>query len=518
MHTDLTLRRQTRRRLQLAGLTAAALILALAAPLPALSQAAAGSAPGANDLRALIYYLDHNDQRAVQAEMRRLRAQYPGWTPPTDLGQLRAQATTTAPAVDVAPIWSRIERGDFTAARSLIDQARSQAPGWTPDAEMLRQLDLGEGQAAFDAGYAARDPARVIAAARRTPAIMRCDRINNAWRLAEMYQTAGQRETAVETYRGVAGACTRQSDALATMEKANEIATWPEMEQLFETARRAGAGNRSALDQLQIRLAAGRGQGAAPAAGAAARVSGATGATAATRPAPPAAPAAPAAAPVVAGGGTPLAAVPLAAAPLAAVADPGSLPLRGDSRLAAVRQLKERGRWAECVAASTAPGSVELLYERSWCVYNLNRPGEALTGFAATERTGAALGGTVNRDARFGMTLAYLALNMTEAGAGVAAATDLTAQQRREVEATILDQRGVRAYQGRDYDGAIRYFDALEQLTGTLRRDLAMMRGYAYMNTNRDDQAHDQFARLHAQLATDDTRAALRAIAGRRGG
>jgi hypothetical protein len=45
-----------------------------------------------------------------------------------------------------------------------------------------------------------------------------------------------------------------------------------------------------------------------------------------------------------------------------------------------------------------------------------------------------------------------------------------------------------------------------------------MMRGYAYMNTGRDAEALDQFTRLHAQLATDDTRVALRALSARLGG
>lgn len=472
--------------------------LAVVAALFALAQptGARAQVPGPEDLRALIYYLDHDDQRSVQAEMRRLRSQYPGWTPPGDLSTLRAQVQPSGAGVDVAPIWALIERGDHTGARTLIDRTRAASPGWTPDAEMLRVLEFNESQAAFDAAYSRRDAQGAIAAARRTPAMMRCDRINNAWRLGEMYQLAGQRDMAVATYRGVAGACTRQSDAVATLEKANDVATWPEMETLFTAARAAAPSNGRALDELHARLGAGRGQPgmAAPAA-----------ATAAAAPTP----AAPrtrtqAAAPAPAA----------AAAPTGVAVAPGALPLRGDSRLGEVRRLKESGQWAACLARSAEPRSVELLYERSWCAYNLERAGEALVGFTATERTGAALGGNVNRDARFGMILSHLALNMTEDAARLAAATNLSAQQRLEAETAILNQRGVRAYHLRDYDQAISYLNALEQLGGPLRRDLAMLRGYAYMNSGRTAEAQAEFTRLNNELATEETRAALRHVSG----
>ncbi|MCA0203229.1 MAG: hypothetical protein LCH92_02720 [Proteobacteria bacterium] len=237
---------------------ATALALSLMAPMPAMAQA-----PAAEDLRALIYYLDHDDQRAVQAEMRRLRAQFPRWTPPGDVNELRAMGATATATVDVAPIWARIERQDYAGARSLIDEARTRVPGWQPDAEMLRVLELNESQAAFDEAYARRDAAGAIAAARRVPALMRCDRINNAWRLAELYAAAGQNANAVTTYRGVLSSCTRAGDVVPTLEKANEVASWDEMVQLFEVARQTAPANRSQLDPLEERLRAGRG-GSAP--------------------------------------------------------------------------------------------------------------------------------------------------------------------------------------------------------------------------------------------------------------
>ena len=190
------------------------------------------------------------------------------------------------------------------------------------------------------------------------------------------------------------------------------------------------------------------------------------------------------------------------------------MPLRGDNRITQVRSYKEQGNWGGCLAASSNPRSLEILYERSWCAYNLDRSGEALSGFTITSQRGSGLGGDVPRDARFGMILAFLALNMTEEGARVAASTNLTQQQRLEVETVILDQRGVRAYLNGDYAQSVAYLTALERLNGSLRRDLAMLRSYGYMNGGDHDLALAEFTRLHSELATDDTRAALESLRG----
>tara|TARA_R110002072_G_scaffold184354_2_gene340776 strand:+ start:2697 stop:4229 length:1533 start_codon:yes stop_codon:yes gene_type:complete len=473
-----------------------AAVLVLGAGAPQLAQAQTAQ-PAAEDLRALIYYLDNDDQRSVQAEMRRLRAQFPRWTPPSDVRELRAQAVTGSTAVDVAPIWSRIERNDYAGARALIDQARNRVPGWSPDAEMLRVLEINESQAAFDSAFAQRDPAAALAAARRTPALMRCDRINNAWRLAELYAQSEQMANAVSTYRGVLSSCRRLSDAVPTLEKANEVASWPQMEELFDVARTAQPTNGDRLTQLQDRLRAGRG-------GAVAR------ATPRRATPSPAAPAAAASAPARAAPAARTTAV--AAVPPSAAVPLGSLALRGDRRIAQVRRLKEQGNWQACLSASSNPRSLEMLYERSWCAYNLERSGEALAGFTAIAQRGSGLGGDVPRDTRFGMILSYLALNMTEQGAQVAAATNLTRQQRVEVETTILDQRGVRSYLRREYAQSIAYFNALEDLSGPLRRDLAMLRAYAYLNNDQPQLARTEFTRLHNELATDETRSALQSL------
>lgn len=444
-----------------------------------------------NDLRALIYYLEQNDQAAVQAEMRRLRSAFPDWRPPADLNELRAPATAAGPAVDEAAIWQRIERNDFSGARGLIEQSRASVPGWQPPSEMLRVLDLNETQAAFDRAVSGRNAPEAIAIARRAPQMFRCDRINNAWQLAEMYALVNQPANALSTYQGVATSCTRINDQAPTLEKADAVASPAQMVTLFNAARGAAPANTDTLNQLEARLRAGRGGAPAPVAQAAA-------------PAPAAQPtpqpvAAPAPAPVQ------------AAAPQAVMTDAARLPLRGDGRIGTVRAAKEAGAWGRCLAASANPRSLEVLYERGWCAYSHDRPAEAVAAFSAVSRAGGGLGAEVQRDANFGLTLSYLGLNMTDQAAAVAAATRLTDAQRRDVETIILDQRAVRAFRLGEHRQTVAYLNALEQQNGSLRRDLAVMRAYAYLEAGQRETARAQFETLHAQLATDETRAGLNA-------
>jgi len=451
--------------------------LAMIQAAPAFAQTASFE-----DLRALRYYLTQNDAPAAQAELRRLRTSFPDWRPPSDLNELLAPQASAGVSVDEAEIWRRIERNDFPGARGLIDAGRQQVAGWTPPTDMLRVLEMNEAQSAFDNATQSRDATNAIAVARRAPQIMSCERINNAWLLADMYVLAGQKPAAVTTYRNTVQSCTSYGQMQPTLEKASAVASGAELVGMFDTARAANPGARVQLDALQARLTGGA-VAAAPVATA------------------PAAPRAPAPAQVAA----PVAQV--SVAPVVA----GSLPLRGDSRLAEVRRLKEQEQYARCLAASTSPRSLELLYERSWCAYSHQRPTEALVGFQAAARAGDAIGPNVRRDAQYGLALSYLALNMTEQGAQIASQVNLDNTQRREIETIVLDQRGVKAFRQKDYRQAISSFNAMEQINGSLRRDLAILRAYAYLNAGQKGQALEQFERLHAQLATAETREGLNA-------
>jgi hypothetical protein len=419
--------------------------------------AAAQEVPNAQDLRAINYYIAQNETASIAAELQRLENAFPDWTAPDDLAALELMAPTT-PKTEIDSIFTLIARNDIVSAQRELSAAREAFPDWVPSEDMLSLLATANAQTVFDAAIAARDPDAALRIAMDELAILRCNRINNGWKLAELKKQTGDRAGALSAYRQIVRACSLTADVVATIEKADAVATEDEMRALVAMAQQRIPGSGTTFDALLIRLLAGRG------------VALATSAVAATpRPAPQPSTStqAQASAPVIVPGtssGSPLA----------------ELRRSGDSRLRQVRASAQTGDFRTCTARSVTPRSLEVAYERAWCVFNLDRPLEALALFTAVAD---ALSGTVSRDARYGMALSMLQRNMTSAASRIAAETDFTIDQRRTIESTILEQRGVRAYQEGNYSQAIIYFDGMEMLVGILRRDLSIMRAEAYLNS-----------------------------------
>ncbi|QYK40996.1 MAG: hypothetical protein KF887_16625 [Paracoccaceae bacterium] len=454
-----------------------ALILYVAGP------ARAQEVPTQDELLALNFYVGLKDAAAVSAELRRLQLKYPGWTPPADLSRLSG----SGPSTEIDEIYAKIAAGQIGAARAQIAETETAYPGWSAPSDMLALLATAEGQLALDVALEAGNLDQAIRIATGTPGLLRCDRINNAWRIAETQAAAGRRADALGTYRAVLAACTDFAAIAATLEKADAVSEVEALRGLFGQASGRFPDRAADLDALLARLLAGRGV-AVP--GTSAQSPAAAPAAAPARPAsdpavpqtrPPAAPAASAAAPAQGGGG-------------------------------GVQAAARAGDWSRCLAQSEGARSAAVLYERAWCAYNLDRTMEALSAFQAAE--GGGLDATRRRDARYGMALAYLKMQMTENAAAIAAATDFTRSQRVDVERQILDQRGVAAFKKRQYRKSIEYFDALEQLTGGIRRDLAVLRAYAYLNSGNAAEARRQFEVLNRALSTRETREGLRAAEG----
>ncbi len=456
-------------RWRMAGL---ALTAALALPALAWSHAM----PTQQDLRALQYYNAQNQTDAVSAEIQRLKAAFPGWVPPADLSQV----LQTGPTNEIDAIYARVAANDLVGAHQLLATTQAKFPDWTPPEDLLTQLALADGQVGFDAAFAAGNVEEMYKFAKQNPALLRCDRINNTWKLAELQAKAGNVTGAVVAYQQIIAACTNLPDLMATMEKADAVASPPDVSALFAQALQRFPQNATAFTTLQTRLLAGHG-------GKSVAVKTTTSAKASATTAEP---------------------LPDPAQPRLAQSTQ-TLPRSGDGRLSATRAAAKSGDFVTCLARSAQPRSLEIAYERAWCAYSMDRPLEALAYFTAAASGG--LGGTMPRDARFGMALSYLKKNMTDQAAQLAAATDYTPEQRRNVESIILDQRGVRAYQQGQFKEAIAFLDAKETMDGSLRRDLDLLRAYSFLNLGDKIEALRRFKLLDDALSTPETHAGLQA-------
>lgn len=454
-------------------------LLLSAAPL-----AAQDGAPPPDELLALNFYLQQGDSAATEAELRRLQIKYPGWTPPDDLSRL----SVTGPTTEIDDIFRLIAASDFARAREAIAAVQASWPGWRPPEDMLALLAVGEGQVALDQALAAGDAALAIQIATGTPGLLRCDRINNAWRIAEAQAATPEgKPAALGTYRAVLSACVDPDQLSATLEKADPAATLDELEALFAGVEGRFPERGDDWQALKQRLLAGRGLAVAAPAGTGA--STAADVTSSIRPRPRPDPTA----------------RPAPAAPSTPSATGGG----GGGSTSSVNAAAAAGDWTRCLALSEGSRTAAVIYQRGWCAYNLDRPMEAAAAFRTALE--GRLDAGQKRDARYGLALAYLKMKMPEDAARLAAATAFTAQQRLDIERQILDQRGVAAYQRRDYRRAIDYFNELERLNGSIRRDLAVLRAYAYLNGGNKPEARRQFQRLHDQMATTDTLRGLEA-------
>lgn len=429
------------------------------AQAPAQAPTQTRSAPGSEELLALTFYYQQQDEASVRSELQRLQILYPDWQPPEDLARL----TQSGPSSEIDTIYRQIGANQFDEARATIAATRTAYPEWTPPAEMLTLLETNEGQTLLDAALGANDLDRALALAGERPGLLRCDRINNAWRIADAQEAAGQSAEALGTYRAVLSACVNPTDIVATLEKASAVASPEELRGLFGQAIARFPAMTETLTPVQNRLLG----GPAPAAATRTQTSAAPATSPATAPAP--APQAPAAAPAPA---------PAQAAPARSGGGSGS--------------------------------SGAGVYQQAWQTYNLDRPMEAIAQFETALR--GRLDATQRRDAQYGIALSYLKMGLADNASRIAAATDLTREQRVDVERQILDQRGVAAFNRRDYRRAIEFFDAIQGLTGTLRRDLDVLRAYAYLNSNQHARARQEFTRLHNALATAETRRGLAAL------
>ncbi|EPX75657.1 hypothetical protein [Salipiger mucosus] len=467
---------------------------ALALLLIAVAWPATAQDPDRRDLQALRFYIEEDNQDAIQSELRRLQIQFPAWEPPADLSTLTQDISGAA----VDRIYQLIAEGNHQEAREAIAQTERDYPDWSPSADLLSTLSLAERQAAFDAAVTAGNRQAVIRIARSTPELLRCERVNNAWLLAEQYAAMNDPDAAFTVYRGVSNSCENPDILIATLEKAAAVASAGQIGDLADTMRSRVPAASQRFSTVENRLRAGL--GASPR-----NLPGSTRPTGAPSSEPQDAETTitadmrPKARPTTLGQP--------AVRPTVRAASKSRRRSDGASVSSRVARAAGVGDWQTCLALTAKATQAALVSQRGWCAFNAGRPMQALRDF----KVAAARGGTASlrRDSAYGMALTMMRLDMVNQAAAVAASTDFTRDQRLEIESEILDARGVAAFNRGEYGQAISYFNELERLTGTVRRDLALLRGYAYLNSGRRGKAVTEFRKLHNQLATPETRSAL---------
>ena len=145
---------------------------------------------------------------------------------------------------------------------------------------------------------------------------------------------------------------------------------------------------------------------------------------------------------------------------------------------------------------------------RGWCLLDLDRPLEAALAFDVVLESG---GEQARSDAAYGQSLAYLRAGLVDDAALAATRAPIPPRRATELQASILAERALSAYEQQQYVEALRALDQ-RALYAADRIDLLVIRGYIYLSMGRRGDA----VRTFEAAAATGSRDALRGLAAAR--
>jgi hypothetical protein len=165
------------------------------------------------DESALRYYASlHNFARA-DAEIKRLKALHPNWTPPTNI------YSAAGAGADEQPFWDLLAADRLEELRAGIALKERKQPGWKPSRDLLTKIDRKAAIEELVRRSNEKKPAEALAVADRDPSILHCAYMDANWRVADAFLDVGLPKRAFEIYHAIIAACPDHDERLATVRK-----------------------------------------------------------------------------------------------------------------------------------------------------------------------------------------------------------------------------------------------------------------------------------------------------------
>lgn len=196
--------------------------------LAALAAGAARADTAPVDESGLRYFARQGDMPRLAAEIARLKALHPGWTPPAD----PLAATPTADAA-VEAIWTLAGAGKSAEARAALARLADERPDWQPPPDLLDRLAIAEARARLVNASELEQWATVVTVAAETPALLTCADVDVLWRLAEAFAATDRPDRASDVYAYVLDTCPAETERLASLQKASETLDRPRLDRLL---------------------------------------------------------------------------------------------------------------------------------------------------------------------------------------------------------------------------------------------------------------------------------------------
>ncbi|MCW5715575.1 MAG: cellulose synthase [Bauldia sp.] len=190
------------------------------------------------DTAALRYFARQGDTVRLQAEIARLQALYPTWTPPAD-----PLATPVYTDTEMDRMWALYSEARYAEVRTAIAGRQQREPGWSPPAALLDLLVIGEARDRLVAASNSRRYEEVIVAAAQTPSLLVCLEMDVMWRVAEAFALTGREPRALDVYTYILQNCDGAQERFATMQKALGHLEQGDFRTLYAYERTGAAGS-----------------------------------------------------------------------------------------------------------------------------------------------------------------------------------------------------------------------------------------------------------------------------------
>ncbi len=201
------------------------------------------------DESALRYFAARGDTARLDAEIARLRALYPTWTPPEN-----PLAVPVNEDRQLEEMWALYSQSRYADVRAAIAKRQKDDPQWTPPADLVERLDVAEKRAALVAASNAGKSEDVVRLGAETPSLLTCSDADVLWRVAEAFVKTERPQRAKDTYGYMLDNCTDAPVRIATVQKASTVLGYADMQDLL-ARERAGADGTKEFDAIRGDLA-----------------------------------------------------------------------------------------------------------------------------------------------------------------------------------------------------------------------------------------------------------------------
>ncbi len=201
------------------------------------------------DESALRYFASHGDTARLNAEIARLRALYPTWTPPEN-----PLAIPENDDKQLEQMWALYSQSRYADVRAAIAKRKTEEPQWTPPADLLDRLAVGEKRAELIAASNAGHDEDVVKIGASTPSLLTCSDADVLWRVADALAKTDRTQRAKDAYIYMLENCSETSVRLATVQKASTRLSYGDMQDIL-ARERSDADGKKEFDAIRNDLA-----------------------------------------------------------------------------------------------------------------------------------------------------------------------------------------------------------------------------------------------------------------------